>query len=329
MAPTTFHIGDVVAMTHRRPRARRQTARFALDQDPQVEGALVAIDPYTGQVKAMVGGYELRSAATSTAPCRRSASRARRSSRSSTPPRSSTASRRRRSCSTRRSRSRAATARSWSPKNSRATTTARRRCAGAHALAQHGLGAARRPDRHRLPRAASSAASASTSPLPAQPVDRARRVEVTPLELTRAYGIFATLGKRFDPIFITARHRRRRQPDRLRRHAAALRARHGPRRRLRHDQHDAVGRRAGHRAGGAGARPSGRGQDRHHERHARRLVRRLHARPARRRVGRLRLASARSARTRPAAWPRCPIWTAFMEKALEGRPVDRLPVPTA
>ena len=32
-------------------------ARFALDQEPQVEGALVAIDPYTGQVKAMVGGY--------------------------------------------------------------------------------------------------------------------------------------------------------------------------------------------------------------------------------------------------------------------------------
>src|SRR4029078_10333832 len=27
--------------------------------------------------------------------------------------------------------------------------------------------------------------------------------EVTPLELVRAYGVFATLGKRFDPIFIT------------------------------------------------------------------------------------------------------------------------------
>jgi len=33
-------------------------ARFALDQEPQVEGALVAIDPYTGAVKAMVGGYD-------------------------------------------------------------------------------------------------------------------------------------------------------------------------------------------------------------------------------------------------------------------------------
>jgi penicillin-binding protein 1A len=28
--------------------------------------------------------------------------------------------------------------------------------------------------------------------------------EVTPLELTRAYGVFATLGRRFDPVFITA-----------------------------------------------------------------------------------------------------------------------------
>jgi penicillin-binding protein 1A len=27
---------------------------------------------------------------------------------------------------------------------------------------------------------------------------------VTPLELTRAYGVFATLGRRFDPVFITA-----------------------------------------------------------------------------------------------------------------------------
>ena len=27
--------------------------------------------------------------------------------------------------------------------------------------------------------------------------------EVTPLELVRAYGVFATLGKRFEPIFIT------------------------------------------------------------------------------------------------------------------------------
>ena len=34
--------------------------RYALDQDPQVEGALVAIEPETGQVKALVGGVDFR-----------------------------------------------------------------------------------------------------------------------------------------------------------------------------------------------------------------------------------------------------------------------------
>jgi penicillin-binding protein 1A len=57
LAVTTFHPGDVIAVnvTGQSPDG---TARFALDQEPQVEGALVAIDPYTGQVKAMVGGYD-------------------------------------------------------------------------------------------------------------------------------------------------------------------------------------------------------------------------------------------------------------------------------
>jgi penicillin-binding protein 1A len=34
--------------------------RYALDQDPQIEGALVAIDPGSGQVKALVGGVDFR-----------------------------------------------------------------------------------------------------------------------------------------------------------------------------------------------------------------------------------------------------------------------------
>src|SRR5258705_1910299 len=57
MPTTTFHIGDVVATRIVDRSADGTTARFAYDQDPQVEGALVSIDPYTGQVKAMVGGY--------------------------------------------------------------------------------------------------------------------------------------------------------------------------------------------------------------------------------------------------------------------------------
>src|SRR6185369_11599218 len=34
--------------------------RFALDTEPELEGALVAIDPSTGEVKAMVGGVDFR-----------------------------------------------------------------------------------------------------------------------------------------------------------------------------------------------------------------------------------------------------------------------------
>src|SRR5207244_12048452 len=58
--PTSaFRPGDVVAirLTGQGP---DKTARFALDQEPQVEGAVIAIDPYTGEVKAMVGGYDFR-----------------------------------------------------------------------------------------------------------------------------------------------------------------------------------------------------------------------------------------------------------------------------
>jgi penicillin-binding protein 1A len=36
----------------------KKTLRLKLDQEPKVEGALVALDPSTGEVKAMVGGYD-------------------------------------------------------------------------------------------------------------------------------------------------------------------------------------------------------------------------------------------------------------------------------
>jgi penicillin-binding protein 1A len=51
--------GDIV-------RVRVQSAKisdhavFALEQDPKVEGALVAIDPHTGAVRALVGGFDFR-----------------------------------------------------------------------------------------------------------------------------------------------------------------------------------------------------------------------------------------------------------------------------
>jgi penicillin-binding protein 1A len=66
---------------------------WELEQVPKVSGALIAMDPYTGRVLAMVGGFSW-SQSSSTAPHRPTASPARRSSRSSTPRRSTTATRR-------------------------------------------------------------------------------------------------------------------------------------------------------------------------------------------------------------------------------------------
>jgi penicillin-binding protein 1A len=57
LVPSSFRPGDVISVTVAST-APDGSVRFALDQEPQVEGALVAIDPYTGQVKAMAGGYD-------------------------------------------------------------------------------------------------------------------------------------------------------------------------------------------------------------------------------------------------------------------------------
>ena len=47
--------GDVIEVSLKS--TRNNTIRFRLDQTPLVEGALIAIDPRTGAVRAMVGGY--------------------------------------------------------------------------------------------------------------------------------------------------------------------------------------------------------------------------------------------------------------------------------
>ncbi|MBI3995932.1 MAG: PBP1A family penicillin-binding protein [Nitrospirae bacterium] len=52
--------GDVIKVKLRRLDARSRTAVFSLDQDPVVEGALIALDPRTGAIKAMVGGYDFK-----------------------------------------------------------------------------------------------------------------------------------------------------------------------------------------------------------------------------------------------------------------------------
>lgn len=53
-------LGAVLEVQVVTPEVNRQGAVFALDQVPEVQGALVAIDPRTGGIKAMVGGYDFR-----------------------------------------------------------------------------------------------------------------------------------------------------------------------------------------------------------------------------------------------------------------------------
>ncbi|MBI1922285.1 MAG: PBP1A family penicillin-binding protein [Geobacter sp.] len=50
-------LGSVVEVSVKTPDANKAGAVFALDQEPQVQAAIVALDPKTGGVKAMVGGY--------------------------------------------------------------------------------------------------------------------------------------------------------------------------------------------------------------------------------------------------------------------------------
>ncbi len=52
-----FRPGDLIEVALLEIDPAAQTARVRLDQEPAVEGALVAIDNRTGQVRAMVGGY--------------------------------------------------------------------------------------------------------------------------------------------------------------------------------------------------------------------------------------------------------------------------------
>lgn len=202
LSPGTFKVGDVIAVT-RSSEGPDGTPHFILDQEPQVQGALVALDPYTGQVKAMVGGYSFtRSVFNRVVQARRQPGSsikpliyAAAMDHGFTPasvvvdapisfPNGSGG--------------------SWTPKNyggkyygptplrvalmkSLNTVTVR-------LVDTIGLDYTRqylnkfgfsRPTPRNMSLALGSA-------------------EVTPLELTRAYGVFATLGKRFDPLFITA-----------------------------------------------------------------------------------------------------------------------------
>ncbi len=53
-------LGSVIDVSVISPEVSKEGAQFALDQTPDVQAALVSIDPRTGGVKAMVGGYDFR-----------------------------------------------------------------------------------------------------------------------------------------------------------------------------------------------------------------------------------------------------------------------------
>ncbi len=50
--------GDIIRVRLKDYDRQKQLASFILDQRPLVEGAVVSIEPYTGYVRAMVGGYD-------------------------------------------------------------------------------------------------------------------------------------------------------------------------------------------------------------------------------------------------------------------------------
>jgi len=200
ISPTTFKPGDVVALNVVDPSPTN--ARFALDQDPQVEGAVVAIDPYTGQVKAMIGGYDVRRSQFNRAV------QAHRQPGSAIKPLIYSA-----------AIDKGYTSASivldapialdngdqpaWMPRNyeDRYYGPIPLRMALARSLNSVtvrlvdaiGIG----DIIQYLPR------FGIPGPLPRNLSIALGSAEVTPLELVRAYGVFATLGKRFDPIFIT------------------------------------------------------------------------------------------------------------------------------
>jgi penicillin-binding protein 1A len=53
-------VGDVIEVKVLRLNLKKRQALFSLEQEPLVEGALVSLDPRTGAVKAMVGGFDFK-----------------------------------------------------------------------------------------------------------------------------------------------------------------------------------------------------------------------------------------------------------------------------
>ncbi len=53
-----FHRGDVALFKIASVDEKSKTVKLSLEQDPRVQGSLLALEPQTGEVKAMVGGFD-------------------------------------------------------------------------------------------------------------------------------------------------------------------------------------------------------------------------------------------------------------------------------
>jgi penicillin-binding protein 1A len=198
--PTSFRPGDVISVDVANA-APDGGVRFALDQEPQVEGAIVAIDPYTGQVKAMAGGYDFgRSQFNRVTQAKRQPGSAFKPivyaaamehgftpasvvldapitlPNGSLPP--------------------------WSPRNFKDQFYGPTPLRIALAKSLNSV-TVRLVDRIGIKTLLDSIPRFGLrGPFPRNLSLALGSAEVTPLELVRAYGVFATLGKRFDPLFV-------------------------------------------------------------------------------------------------------------------------------
>jgi len=199
---SNFRVGDILSIDPQ-TRGADGVMRYDLDRDPQVEGAMVVIEPDSGQVKALVGGVDFQRSQFNRAVL------ARRQPGSAFKPLVYAA-----------AIDHGYTAATvvqdapislpdgrngwWSPKNfdNKYMGRVTLRTALVNSLNSVSIRLALSIGIDRLrdylqifrfpiafPRNFSLALGTS---------------EVTPLELTRAYGVFATLGRRFEPVFITA-----------------------------------------------------------------------------------------------------------------------------
>ncbi len=202
LLPSAFRPGDVLSVTVGDDIDGVQS--FVLDQDPQVEGALVTIDPYTGQVKAIVGGYSFERSQFNRATLGR-----RQPGSAMKPLVYAAAFNRGYGPSSvvldapislpggpggKRWRPRNASGRYNGPTQLRNALVYSLNTVSVRLVSDIGIDYTR-DFLGRLP---------FSKPFPRHLALALGAVEVSPLELTAAYGIFPTLGKRFEPIFITS-----------------------------------------------------------------------------------------------------------------------------